>query len=146
MRRLAEHVQVRGFDDQARQTTSKLIRYFDTAARVHREDEEEDLLPRMIAASTASRGSSLMRMVADVVTEHREMARSWHELRATLRDVAANQQTLNPLQVDRFVKLYRVHLAMEESNLFPLAEMLLTRHDFADIGANMAERRAHATA
>ncbi len=142
LRRLVEHVEQHGCDDQARQTAANVIRYFDSAARIHHEDEEHDLLPRMMSAATLIRGSSLTRMVADIATEHREMDRSWTELRSMLQEVMVNQETVDSLQVDRFVKLYRAHLAMEESNVFPLAEMLLSRQDLADIGANMAQRRA----
>jgi pyridoxamine 5'-phosphate oxidase len=145
LRQLGEHVQRHGCDDRARETAASVIRYFDTAARTHHEDEEEDLLPRMMTAATMSRGSSLTRMVADIATEHREMDRSWTELRAALQEVLANQP-LDPLQVDRFIKLYRAHIAMEESNLYPLAEMLLSRQDLADIGANMSQRRGNTPA
>ena len=142
LRRLVEHLERHGCDDQARQTAVSLIRYFDSAARVHHEDEEHDLLPRMMTAATLSRGSSLTRLVADIATEHREMDRSWTALRAMLHEVMANQDAVDPLEVDRFIKLYRAHIAMEESNVYPLAEMLLSRQDLADIGANMAQRRA----
>jgi pyridoxamine 5'-phosphate oxidase len=143
LRELAEHFKANGCDDRARQAAAAVVRYFDTAARFHHEDEEEDLLPRMMAAATISRGSSLTRLVADVATEHREMDRKWNDLRAVLQDVAAGDKeaALNPLDVDSFVKLYVAHITVEEANLFPLAEMLLSRHDLAEIGANMAERR-----
>ncbi len=146
LRQLVEHVQAHGCDDEARQTAAAVVRYFDGGARVHHEDEEEDLLPRMMSAATMSRGSSLTRMIADIATEHREMDRSWTELRASVQEVMVNQATLDPLQVDRFVKLYRSHLMMEESNVFPLAQMLLSRQDLADIGANMALRRENSPA
>jgi pyridoxamine 5'-phosphate oxidase len=145
LRGLAERVQAHGCDEEARRTVQGVIGYFDTAARTHHEDEEEDLLPRMMAAATMSRGSSLTRMVADIATEHREMDRSWTELRAALQEVLANQP-LDHLLVDRFIKLYRAHILMEEANVYPLAEMLLSRQDLADIGANMAQRRGSARA
>jgi pyridoxamine 5'-phosphate oxidase len=145
LRELVEHVRRYGCDDQARQTATSVIRYFDNAARMHHEDEEADLLPRMMAAAAMSHGSSLTRMVADIATEHRDMARSWTELRAALQEVFANQP-LDHLQVDRFIKLYRAHIAIEESNVYPLAEMLLSSQDFEDIGSNMAQRRGSASA
>ena len=45
----------------------------------------------MMGAATLSRGSSLTRMVADIATEHREMDRSWTELRA----IGANLTTVS---------------------------------------------------
>ena len=142
--RLVEHMKARGCDGDARQTAAALVCYFDTAARFHHEDEEEDLLPRMMAAATISRGSSLTRLVADVATEHREMDRTWIELRAALQDIVAGEAdaVLDSMNVDRFVKLHRMHIAVEEANVFPLAEMLLSRNDLAEMGANMAQRRS----
>jgi hemerythrin-like domain-containing protein len=141
LRDLAERVKD-GCDDESRQLAVALMRYFDTAARYHHEDEEEDLLPRMMAAATMGRGSRLTRLIADVATEHREMDRIWTELRAALQEISAGENLpLNVLAVDRFVKLYASHITVEETNVYPLAEMLLSREDLEQIGASMAERR-----
>lgn len=121
------------------------MRYFDTAARFHHEDEEEDLLPRMMAAATMGRGSKLTRMIADIATDHQEMDKIWTELRAALQELSAGENLpLNVLAVDRFVKLYASHISVEEMNVYPLAEMLLSKDDLAQIGASMAERRGTA--
>jgi len=142
LRQLSDHLSRHGPDDEARRTALDVVRHLDRVARLHNQDEEQDLLPRMVAASTMSRGSVLTQMVAETVAGHREMARRWAELRASLQDLAVTQETIDPLQVDRFVKLCRTHLAVEESNVFPLAEMLLSKHDLSDIGSSMAQRRA----
>lgn len=142
LRRLVEHLRDHGCDEQARQAAATVMHYFDTAARHHHQDEEEDLLPRMMAAATLGRGSRLTRLVADIATEHREMARGWTELRAALQEISAGENTpLDTMGVDRFVKLYHAHIAIEEANVFPLAEMLLSQEDYAEIGASMAQRR-----
>jgi hemerythrin-like domain-containing protein len=142
LRDLAERVKDGQCDDVSRQAAAALMRYFDTAARFHHEDEEEDLLPRMMAAATIGRGSRLTRMVAEIATEHQEMDRIWTELRAGLQEISAGEKLpLNILSVDRFVKLYASHITIEETNVYPLAEMLLSREDFERIGAGMAERR-----
>jgi len=139
---LADRVKGGGCDDETRQLAAALMRYFDTAARFHHEDEEEDLLPRMMAAATMGRGSRLTRMVAEIATEHQEMDRMWTELRAGLQEISAGENLpLNVLSVDRFTKLYASHITVEETNVYPLAEMLLSREDFEQIGASMAERR-----
>ncbi|HKU70918.1 MAG TPA: hemerythrin domain-containing protein [Burkholderiales bacterium] len=142
LRDLAERVKDGQCDEEARTVAAALMRYFDTAARFHHEDEEEDLLPRMMAAATIGRGSRLTRMVADIATEHREMDRLWTELRAGLQELSAGEKLpLNLLSVDRFVKLYASHITVEETNVYPLAEMLLSKEDLDQIGASMAERR-----
>ena len=142
MSRLVEHMKAHGCDQEARETAGRLMRYFDTAARHHHEDEEEDLLPRMMTAATLGRGSRLTRLVAEVATEHRDMDRLWTELRAALQEISAGESfPLDPLVVDRFVKLYGSHIVSEEANVLPLAEMLLSKDDLAEIGSNMRQRR-----
>lgn len=132
-----------GCDSAARETSAQLIRKLDAASYHHKEDEEQDLLPRMMAAATRGRGSSLTRMVTDITTEHRLMQRSWTDLRAELQALAAGDRgTLDPLAVDRFIKLYRTHILMEESAVYPLAEMLLSNEDLAAMGIKMAHRRS----
>jgi len=80
--------------------------------------------------------------VADIANEHREMAREWTELRTVLQEISAGENAaLDVLDVDRFVKLYQSHIAVEEASVYPLAEMLLSRDDLAAIGASMAARR-----
>ena len=141
LRALVDRMKELGPDGEAQRMAADIVRYFDTVARFHHEDEEDDLLPRMIVVSTINRGSSLTRLVASIATEHREMERSWTQLRALLQGLTAGEPDLDPLLVDHFVKLYGVHIAVEEANLFPLAEMLLSRGDLAEISANMAQRR-----
>ena len=141
LRALVDRIKVHGSDADAQRMAAEIVRYFDTAARFHHEDEEDDLLPRMMVCATMSRGSSLTRLVASIATEHREMDRAWTHLRALLQGVTAGEAGLDPMLVDHFVKLYSVHIAVEEANLFPLAEMLLSRSDLAEISAGMAQRR-----
>jgi hemerythrin-like domain-containing protein len=142
LRRLLEHIKGKGCDAEARAAAAAIMRYFDTAARHHHADEEEDLLPHMMAAATVGRGSRLTRMIADIANEHRAMSREWTDLRAVLQEISAGDATaLDPLLVDRFVKLYQSHITVEETSVYPLAEMLLSRDDLREIGAGMAERR-----
>lgn len=142
LRRLLDHIKGSGGDAEARAAAAGIVRYFDTAARHHHADEEEDLLPRMMSAATIGRGSKLTRMVADIANEHRAMNREWTDLRAVLQEISAGEATpLDPLLVDRFIKLHHAHIAVEEASVYPLAEMLLSRDDLKEIGASMAERR-----
>jgi len=141
LRALVARLRGTGPDREVRSMAAGVVRYFDTEARFHREDEEDDLLPRMIVVSTMSRGSSLTRLVADIATEHREMERSWMQLRSALQELTAGEATLDAAACEHFVKLYATHIAVEEANMFPLAEMLLSRSDLAEMATSMARRR-----
>ena len=139
---LVANIKKQGCDRMARETSAAVVEKLDVATVQHKEDEEQDLLPRMVASATKSRGSSLTNMVAEITTEHRVLHRAWIELRAELQEFAAgDRNSLNGLAVDRFVKLYRTHILMEEAAVYPLAEMLLSTEDLVAIGAHMAHRR-----
>jgi hemerythrin-like domain-containing protein len=139
---LMANLKKQGCDSAARETSAQVIQKLDVVTYHHREDEEQDLLPRMVASATKGRGSSLTNMVADITTEHRVLRRAWTELRAELQDLAAgDRKTLDPLAVDRFVKLYRTHILMEEAAVYPLAELLLSNEDLEAMAAHMAHRR-----
>lgn len=143
--KLADRVRNIGCDAQAQQAASGVMRYFDTAARHHHADEEQDLLPRMVAAATPVRGSRLSRLAADIAAQHGEMDRAWTALRPLLEEIAAGKRAdLKPQAVERFARLYAAHIALEEDGVFPLAETLLSPGDFAQIGASMARRRGGA--
>ena len=144
LRGLVDQIGDPGCDAQAQQAAG-VMRYFDTAARHHHADEEEDLLPRMMAQASMDRGLRLTRLVADLAREHHEMDWAWKRLRPVLQEIAAGDRAvLDPRAVNRFAQLYTAHIALEEASVFPLAEMLLSREDFAEIGASMAQRRGGA--
>lgn len=132
-----------GWSSKEREHMVGVIRELDAVSYRHEEDEEQDLLPRMMAAASRGHGASLTRMVTDIATEHRQMKRAWINLRAELQALAAGDRvTLDPLAVDKFIKLYRTHILMEEKTVYPLAEMLLSDEDLAAMGSHMAHRRS----
>lgn len=142
LRRLVANIKKQGCDGATRETSAQVIKRLDVVTYHHKEDEEQDLLPRMVASATKGRGSSLTNMVADITTEHRLLHRAWIDLRAQLLALAAGDcDTLDPMAVDRFVKLFRTHILMEEAAVYPLAEILLSHEDLAAIGEQMAHRR-----
>ncbi|MDH3286872.1 MAG: hemerythrin domain-containing protein [Betaproteobacteria bacterium] len=143
LRHLISNLKERGCDSAAREISARVVRKLDAVTYHHKEDEEQDLLPRMMAAATRGRGSALTRMVTDIGTEHQVLQRAWTELRADLQELAAgDRKSLNVLAVDRFVKLYRTHILMEEAAVYPLAEMLLSNEDLTAMGTQMAHRRS----
>jgi hemerythrin-like domain-containing protein len=76
------------------------------------------------------------------MAEHREMEQAWDGFRDSLELIAHGERVLlRELEVDRFCKLYRTHIALEEANLIPLAGKILGKEDLAAIGKAMAARR-----
>lgn len=143
LRRLAAHLPVHGCDAQAQQAASNVMRYFDSAGRHHREDEEQDLFPGMVAAAEGENAQRIALMIGHLEREHREIERLWLCLREALESIAHGENApLDVGEVGRFCAMYHAHMAMEEANLFPLAELVLGAGALAHLGKSMAKRRS----
>lgn len=63
-------------------------------------------------------------------------------LRDALESIAHGETVLlDAIAVSRFCGMYRTHMALEEANLFPLAELLLEAGALTNLGKAMAKRR-----
>lgn len=135
--RLGRHLPGHGLDADARSAARAILRYFDTAARHHHEDEEASLLPRLVARVPEA-GELARRLIA----EHATLAANWRRLRPLLAGIAAGQRAvLPPRLVLDVAAAYDAHIGVEEDELVPLAREALPPGDLADIGREMALRR-----
>lgn len=140
--RLAAHLPVHGCDAQAQQAASNVMRYFDSAGRHHREDEERDLFPSLVDAALGQNAERVALLVRQLKQEHLEIEKAWFELREALEVIAHGENApLDELGVNRFCSMYRAHMAVEEANLIPLARLVLCEEALAAIGRSMAARR-----
>ena len=140
--RLAPHIAAHGSDQPAREAATAVIRYFDTSARHHHDDEEHDLFPALIESMAGSDAVCLRELTAALTAEHRELEARWQTLRAVLAPVAAGHAVLlDQDEVSRFAQLYQGHIAREESELLPMAERLLSPAELDRIGLAMRMRR-----
>ena len=141
--RLVPHLAVQGSDRPAQEAATAVMRYFDTAARHHHEDEERDLFPVLIESMAGSDAICLREMTAALTAEHRELEGRWKALRAVLAQVATGQGAPLALEdVDSFTRLYERHIAREEAELLPMAQRLLSDAELDRIGLAMRMRRA----
>lgn len=139
--RLTVHLPLHGADAQAQQAARNIMRYFDVAGPNHHADEEQNLFPMLIEISRRQ-GSRVGERIASLVDEHRSLEASWARLRVVLADIAQGRASLlEPVVVDNFIRTYRVHIALEESQIFPFAEAYLDRQQLAGLSAAMVARR-----
>ena len=138
LHKLVDHLASNARDDQAQQAAASLLRYFDTAGEHHHQDEEQDLFPRLLAADARRAG----KLVALLRSDHAVMRTLWAQLRPPLLELAdGTPARLERSLVERFTTLYREHMAVEETRLFPLAREILDEGAIAAIGTSMARRR-----
>ena len=143
LERLKAHLPVHGSDLQAQEAASAIMRYFDTAARHHHADEEQDLFPALLESMAGSDAVCIQDLTASLMVEHRALEQRWHGLRMTLQDIAKGlPATLSPVETQEFTLAYRAHIERENQDLLPMAERLLGDTALHDIGQAMSQRRS----
>ena len=140
--RLAPHLAAKGPDQAAREAAQNVMRYFDTSARHHHADEEEDLFPALLRSAPAGESEQLRDLVAELQAQHRELEHIWSALRAKLEAVSIGKAcALDPQDLERMVGLYRSHIEREEHVLLPLAARILGTAELDRVGRAMRARR-----
>jgi hemerythrin-like domain-containing protein len=129
-----------------REALEAALRYFDVAAPRHTQDEEQSLFPRLRASHDPAAGAALARIEA-LEADHRRA----DEMHALSNGLCRRWLEGQPLQAADFEELARLlrglrdmyarHIAMEDTELFPVAARALDRHQLLEIGQEMAQRR-----
>ena len=139
--RLRSHVAAQGADAEASRAARGVIRYFDTSARHHHEDEERDLFPALLESMAGSDPVCIRELTDSLADDHRELERLWGSVRGWLAAVEAGKASPAAAEIDPFVSLYERHAAREEEELFPMAARLLGTQELDRIGRAMRLRR-----
>ncbi|HEX6019074.1 MAG TPA: hemerythrin domain-containing protein [Burkholderiaceae bacterium] len=142
LQRLVPHLAAHGSDADARSAATAVMRYFDTSARDHHADEEDDLFPALIESMAGSDAVCLRELTQGLTQDHRQLERRWGALRAVLAQVAVGASVeLADTDVQAFVSAYAQHIAREEAELLPMAKRLLGDAELDHVGEAMRRRR-----
>jgi hemerythrin-like domain-containing protein len=140
--RLLQHVQGHGADRPAQEAARAVMRYFDTAARHHHEDEEQDLFPALLESMAGSDAVCLRELTSSLCADHRGLEQRWSVLRQALQQIVdGSAAACDAADVTGFVAAYGQHIAREEAELLPLAARLLSDIELDRIGLAMRARR-----
>jgi hemerythrin-like domain-containing protein len=128
-----------------REAIEKALAYFRNSAPKHTADEEVSLFPRLRKTGSAE---AALKCLVELEDDHQAAARD-HELvdALGLRWVESGALAAVELQqlreaLARLSSTYTRHIATEDRELFPLAARLLPPEQLAQVGREMAERRA----
>ena len=140
--RLVPHLVANGPDQTAREAAQNVMRYFDTSAKHHHADEEEDLFPALLQSAPEAKLPRLRELVAALCAQHRELEQAWARLRLKLEGILLGTTSeLDAGEAARMVGLYRQHIAREEEELLPLAARILGTAQLDSVGRAMRARR-----
>lgn len=142
LEKLLAHLPEQGADEQARQAATAVLKYFDKAAHLHHEDEEQDLLPMLLAVAKGEDAATLQALAPVILQEHKDMDAMWQDLHEQLTAIADGSGTqLSASIVRRFVQSYHGHMEREEGIVAPMALRLFGPDQMARLGAAMRRRR-----
>ena len=142
LRRLVPHLVANGPDQAAREAAKNILIYFDTAAKHHHADEEEDLFPALLQSAPEAELAPLRELIDALCAQHRELEQVWGRIRWKLEGVWLGLgPELGADEVAGMVELYQSHIAREEAELLPLAGRLLGDAQLDIVGRAMRVRR-----
>jgi hemerythrin-like domain-containing protein len=141
LERLGPHLEKKGCDAEAKSAAQAVLRYFDTAGKLHHQDEDEDLFPLLRGRAGVAGRPEVAAAIDELEREHGTMEGQWHRLRERLLAVAGGEARLDPEDVARFAWLYRRHMDREATAVLPFARETLDPAQRASLGERMAARR-----
>lgn len=132
--------------DETRRALDSALRYFREAAPKHTADEEESLFPRLRQVHHPNVQSALARL-EELERDHHWAVRLHAEVDG-LGQRCLSKGSLSGVEAEEFQRavasltsMYRQHISVEDSVVFPAAARLLSQTDRATIADEMAVRR-----
>lgn len=129
---LAEH----GATEEVRQSVRQICTYFNQAAPLHHEDEEQDFFPALLVHAPQSAND-----IAELERQHIVLHANWTALREQLEALLEGSRNgVDDEVLQRFIAGYDVHTAIEEP-LFDLGRASIPQTERQAMGKIMAARR-----
>jgi pyridoxamine 5'-phosphate oxidase len=142
MQNLLTHLPAHGADAEAQKAAQAVLKYFNNAAHLHHDDEEQNLMPMLQATARDADAALLDELVPGILADHQDMDKDWEIVRAQLEKIAAGDSAeLSAPDVQRFCDAYTAHMAKEEANIAPMAKRLFSPEQMAQLGSAMQLRR-----
>lgn len=120
--KLLAHLDDRGLDDAARESAREILGFFSGPGAHHHADEEKHVFPGLLASSDVE----LVQHVRRLQQDHGWLEEDWRELHPQVEAIANGYNwydlAMLRLAVPVFDALYRDHIALEESLIYPAAK------------------------
>ena len=141
LQKLRAHMREAGADEQVRQATRDVMRYFDKAGPQHHRDEELHVFPALVGTLD----EQMVRLVARLQQDHMEMDWRWTPARSLLEEVETGARTqfneADDAILDAFAGLYAEHMKAEEDVAFPRASADIDAERLKAMSRDMMARR-----
>lgn len=141
--RLPGHIEALGIDAEVMSIAAAALDCFGAAIAAHHEEEERDLLPLIERRIVARELPAFRDIRRRLEVDHREMERTWRELRRPLEAIGEGMRRRLPAgDVQYFRAITATHISIEEGTLHALALRHLLPEDREALGRRMRARRS----
>lgn len=127
---VADYARTQG-NEGLRRTLRDVVTFFDSVAAPHHLNEEREIFPLLLARGEPS----LVQVVQRLQQDHGWLEQDWLELAPMLRSIGENTGWIDPGMirelVDVFAGLYRDHIDLEESLVYPTSRRMTQEADRA---------------
>ncbi|WP_165006384.1 hemerythrin domain-containing protein [Neisseria yangbaofengii] len=133
---LPDYIAENGRNDMVLQATRQISQYFNVAAPLHHEDEEENFFPLLLQYAPQAQES-----IDELLRQHESLHADWPAVAEEFSRLEADADyQLNTEVLQRFTDGYDVHLGIEEP-LFEMGKTFIPKEKLTEIGEIMAARR-----
>ena len=146
LRAVAQNAAGRELSEEEGRAVGTALTYFRDAAPRHTADEEDSLFPRMRAAASCDVISTLTQ-ISELDADHKRAAMLHQSTDSTFnrwlreRKLAPNESQQLQADLRTLCHIYKKHIAVEESIVFPLARRILNSSAQLAMGEEMKCRR-----
>jgi hemerythrin-like domain-containing protein len=124
---LVDGIETQGASAENRALARSIVRFFDSTARAHHDEEERVVFPPLLAGDDADLAQHVRRLQQD----HGWLEEDWQLLRPQLAAIAEGQAWHEPELLRQgcevFGALYLEHIALEESLVYPASRQRLAK-------------------
>ncbi|MGR3807715.1 Hemerythrin HHE cation binding domain-containing protein [Pasteurella testudinis DSM 23072] len=133
---LPDYLVKNGVNQAVKNDVQQILNYFEIAAPLHHDDEEQDFFPALLAHYPPAKTN-----IDELERQHIVLHENWGKLSQQLKALLDNQRnTISPELIRQFVAGYEVHIALEEP-LFELGKQYLSDSELNQLGKVMSNRR-----
>ena len=122
--RVVEQLGAEAVDEATRKQVAAICQFLDDTARAHHAVEEASVFPALLQSGD----DALVQHVQRLQQDHGWLEQDWLELQPQLKAVAEGMSWYDPdylrVAMPIFAKLYRDHIALEESIVYPASQRL----------------------
>ncbi|MDG6895633.1 hemerythrin domain-containing protein [Volucribacter amazonae] len=133
---LPDYLAKNGVNQAVKNDVRQILSYFNQAAPLHHDDEEQDFFPALVKHQPQAQSR-----IDELAEQHHQLHQNWALLSTQLEQLLLGErEQVDQVLIEHFIAGYDSHIAIEEP-LFELGKQCLSAQELQTMGTIMAKRR-----